>query len=119
MALSEQHSKELILSSINFLKSGSNKDHNYLTMCLNKLLPALEAMKEDGFSFQHIVKVDDILDRYVHFSNFDMDDVEELERFIDGYTVNDICYGSPEDYALPKVFDKHMLTEYLLIVQSV
>tara|TARA_B100001989_G_C24454995_1_gene421113 strand:+ start:152 stop:502 length:351 start_codon:yes stop_codon:yes gene_type:complete len=116
MAFSEQHVKDLILSSIDFLKSGSNKDHNYLTKCLNKLLPALEAMKEDGFSFQHIIKADD---NVVSNWKFDMDDVEELERFIDNYTMNEICFGYPADFDLPADFDRHMLTEDLLIVQSV
>ena len=76
---------------------------------LNKLLPILSEMKEEGFSFQHIVSVED---NVVNDWKFDMDDVEELERYIDNYTVNEICYGSP-------TIDRHMLTEDLLIVQSV
>ena len=116
MTLSHQQINDLLLTSLSFLKSGSNKDHNYLTKSLNKLLPILTVMKEDGFSFQHIVSVED---NVVSDWKFDMDDVEELERFIDSYTVNDICYGSPEDYVLPEVFDIHSLTEDLLIIQSV
>ena len=116
MTVNKQQKNELILSNINSLKTGSNKDHNHLTSCLNVLLPNLTEMKEKGFSFQHIVKVDNIV---ISDWKFDMDDIEELERFIDSYTVNDICYGSPEDYDLPEVFDKHSMTEDLLIVQSV
>ena len=116
MTLTDQQVNDLISASIDFLKSGSNKDHNYLTKCLNKLLPVLEAMKEEGFSFQHIVSVED---NVVSDWKFDMDDVEELERYIDNYTVNEICYGSPEDFDLPEDFDRHMLTEELLIVKSV
>lgn len=116
MTFSEQHVKDLILTSISFLKSGSNKDHIYLTECLNKLLTTLVAMKEKGFSFQHIVSVED---NVVSDWKFDMDDVEELERYIDNYTVNEICFGYPADFDLPEDFDRHMLTEDLLIVQSV
>ena len=116
MTLTKQQVNNLILSSIGFLKSGTNKDHNYLTKCLSKLLPFLEAMKEEGFSFQHIVSVED---KVVSDWKFDMDDVEELERFIDNYTVNEICFGHPLDFDLPEDFDRHMLTEDLRIVQSV
>ncbi len=115
MTLTNQQVNDLISASIYFLKSGSNKDHNYLTKCLNKLLPVLEAMKEEGFSFQHIVSVED---NVVSDWKFDMDDVEELERYIDNYTVNEICFGYPADFDLPEDFDRHMLTEDLLIVKS-
>jgi len=116
MTVNEQQKNDLILTNINSLKTGSNKDHNHLISCLNVLLPSLGEMKEKGFSFQHVVKVDNVV---ISDWKFDMDDIEELERFIDSYTVNEICYGSPEDYDLPEVFDKHSMTEDLLIVQSV
>ena len=121
MSFTQQNINDLILTSIGFLKSGENKDHSYLTKCLNKLLPFLEAMKEEGFSFQHIVSVGFIvdIDNVVSDWKFDMDDLEELERFIDNYTVNEICYGRPKDFDLPDDFDRHMLTEDLRIVQSV
>ena len=86
---------------------------------LNKLLPVLVAMKEKGFSFQHIIKADD---KVVSDWKFDMDDVEELERFIDDYTMNEICFGYPADFDLPSTFHvvaKHSLTEDLSIVQIV
>ena len=113
MTLTNQQVNDLISTSIDFLKSGSNKDHNYLTKCLNKLLPSLEVMKEAGFSFQHIIKVDD---HVVSDWKFDMDDVEELERYIDNYTMNEICFGYPADFDLPTDIDRHSLTEDLLIV---
>lgn len=116
MTLTNQQVNDLISAAIDFLKSGSNKEHNYLTQCLNKLLPILSDMKEAGFSFQHIIKVDD---QVVSDWKFDMDDVEELERYIDNYTINEICFGYPADFDLPEDFDRHMLTEDLLIVQSV
>ena len=114
MTFDEQKPSDSILKVINSLKTGTNKDHNYLTSRLTGLLPILEVMKEEGFKFHHIVKVDD---NVVSSWKFDMDDLDELERFIDSYTVNDICYGSPEDYDLPEVFDKHSMSEELLIVQ--
>jgi len=73
-------------------------------------------MKKEGFSFQHIVSVED---NVVSDWKFDMDDVEELERYIDNYTMNEICFGYPADFDLPEDFDRHMLTEDLQIVQSV
>ena len=109
MTLTNKHINNMIKTSISFLKDGSNKEHGYLTSRLNKLLPILSEMKEEGFSFQHIVSLED---NVVNDWKFDMDDVEELERYIDNYTVNEICYGSP-------TIDRHMLTEDLLIVQSV
>ena len=109
MTLSQQHINDLILTSLSLLKDGSNKEHDYLTSRLNKLLPILSEMKNEGFSFQHIVSVED---NVVNDWKFDMDDVEELERYIDNYTVNEICYGSP-------TIDRHMMTEDLLIVKSV
>ena len=109
MTLSQQQINDLILTSLDFLKYGTNKEHGYLTSRLNKLLPILSEMKEEGFSFQHIVSVED---NVVNDWKFDMDDLEELERYIDNYTVNEICYGSP-------TIDRHMLTEDLSIVQSV
>ena len=119
MTLSQQHINNLILTSLSILKDGSNKEHGYLTSRLNKLLPILSEMKEEGFSFQHIVRVED---KVVSDWKFDMDDIEELERFIDNYTVNEICFGYPADFDLPDDFhvvDKHSLSEDLLIVQSV
>ena len=116
MTLTQQHINELILTSLDFLKSGSNKEHNYLASCLNKLLPILDAMKDEGFSFQHVIKAHD---KIVSDWKFNMNDIEELERFIDNYTMNEICFGYPADFDLPEDFDKHSLTEDLLIVQSV
>ena len=109
MAFTQQHINELILTSLGFLKSGENKEHSYLASRLNKLLPTLLEMKNEGFSFQHIVSVED---NVVNDWKFDMDDVEELERYIDNYTVNEICNGSP-------TIARHMMTEDLLIVKSV
>ena len=116
MSFNQQQINDLILTSIDFLKSGENKDHNYLTKCLNKLLPVLEVMKKEGLLFQHIVRVED---KVVSDWKFDMDDVEELERYIDNYTVSEICFGYPADFFLPEDFDRHMLSEDLLIVKSV
>ena len=116
MTLSQKQINDLILTSLDFLKYGTNKEHSYLASRLNKLLPVLEAMKEKGFSFQHIIKVDD---HVVSDWKFDMDDVEELERYIDNYTMNEICFGYPADFDLPEDFDRHMLTEYLIIAKSV
>ena len=115
MTLSQQQINDLILTSLDFLKSG-NKEHNYLTSCLNKLLPILDAMKGEGFSFQHVIKAHD---KVVSDWKFEMNDVEELERFIDSYTLNEICFGYPADFDLPEDFDEHSLTEDLLIVKSV
>ena len=116
MEMSPQQINNLILTSLDFLKSGENKEHSYLASRLNKLLPVLDVMKEKGFSFQHIIKADD---QVVSDWKFDMDDVEELERYIDNYTVNEICFGYPADFDLPEDFDRHMLSEELLIVKSV
>lgn len=116
MTLSQQQINDLILTSLDFLKSGTNKEHSYLTSCLNKLLPVLDAMKEEGFSFQHIVKVED---NVVSNWKFEMNDIEELERYVDNYTMNEICFGYTADFDVPEDFDRHMLTEDLLIVQSV
>ena len=113
MTLSQQQINDLILISLDFLKYGTNKEHSYLASRLNKLLPVLEAMKEKGFSFKHIIKVDD---QVVSDWKFDMDDVEELERYIDNYTMNEICFGYPADFDLPTDIDRHSLTEDLLIV---
>ena len=110
MTFSEQKPSDSILKVINSLKTGTNKDHNYLTSRLSGLLPTLEAMKEEGFKFH---------DNVVSSWKFDMDDVEELERYIDNYTMNEICFGYPADFDVPEDFDRHMLTEDLLIVQSV
>ena len=103
-----------ILSVINLLKSGDNKDHNYLASQLNDILPSLKIAKEEGYSFHHVIKANG---NVVSSWKFDMDDLDELERFIDNYNVNDICFGSPEDYDLPEVFDKHSLNEELFIAQ--
>jgi hypothetical protein len=116
MTKRRQHINDLILTSLDFLKSGTNKEHSYLASNLNKLLPTLDAMKSAGFSFQHIITAHN---KVVSNWKFDMNDVEELERFIDNYTMNEICFGYPDDFDLPEDFDKHSLTEDLLIVQSV
>jgi len=113
MSPAEQRNNTIMLT-INSLKSGDNKDHNYLASLLNDILPSLKTAKEEGYSFQHVIKADG---NVVSSWKFDMDDLDELERFIDNYTVNDICFGSPQDYDLPEVFDKHSLNEELFIVQ--
>jgi len=116
MSFTQQNINDLILTSLSFLKSGENKEHSYLASRLNELLPILSEMKNEGFSFQHIIKAHN---QVVSDWEFDMDDVEELERFIDNYTMNEICFGYPADFDLPADFDRHSLTEDLLIVQSV
>ena len=47
-----------------------------------------------------------------------MDDLDELERFIDSYTINEISFGDYADFDLPHNLDKHSMTEDLLIIQQ-
>ena len=114
MTFTQKHINNLILTAIGFLKSGANKDNIYLSERLNELLPVLKDMKKEGFLFHHTIKAENEI---ISDWKFDMDDIEELERFIDNYTINEICFNSPKDFNLPEAFDKHSLSEVLLIVK--